>query len=123
MKKYTLFYHLRSAAVLGAMLASGAACAAAPDALAEETARFLTLFPASEMQSLERRMTVHIGASMSSNIRPDFLKCLDTAFVPSVFDDVSMTVATRSFQDAQSLKELNDFLQTDSGTAFRQNAV
>lgn len=114
---------LRGTVFFCAALLPGTAPAAGPTVLAAETARFLTLFPASEMQSLERRMSVHIAASMSSRIRPDFLRCLDSAFVPGVFDDTSLTLATNTFQDAQHLKEINEFLQTDAGTTFRQNMV
>ncbi len=117
------FQHLAPTVLLAAALFPAAASGAEAIELTKETQRFVSLFPASQMQTLHRRMLIYIGASLHSKTLSPYVKCMDSVLEPSVYDDASLDLAKKNFKDVQRLKEVNAFLQSEPGIKYRQNAI
>ncbi|NHZ81158.1 hypothetical protein F2P44_18030 [Massilia sp. CCM 8695] len=111
------------AALFSAAVLPTVASCAEPDELTTATQRFLGLFPASEMLALNQKMVLQIAVNMGSKVRPEFVKCMNAAIEPSVFDDASLKLAKRNFKDVQRLKEINEFMQSAAGIKYRRHAL
>ncbi len=121
--RFTAMRQVVFVALLGSTLLPAVAHSASPDELAAETQDFVTLFPASEMQSLHKKMAIQTAVSLGFKGSPELGNCMKASMAPGVFDDASQALAKRSFSDAGRLKEINAFLQSAAGKKYMRHAV